>query len=69
MKQRTDAARLLRAGRVLVDGAGAKPAHAVRAGEILTLDADRGTGEWEVLEVPAGNVSKGDRPRYVRRLR
>jgi ribosomal 50S subunit-recycling heat shock protein len=52
-----------------VNGSAAKPAHAVRAGEILTLDAERGTGEWEVLELPTGNVSKADRPRYVRRLR
>lgn len=52
-----------------MNGSAAKPAHAVRAGEILMLDAERGTGEWEVIELPTGNVPKASRSRYVRRLR
>jgi ribosomal 50S subunit-recycling heat shock protein len=54
---------------VLVDGSAAKPAHSVRVGEILSLDAERAGGEWEVLAVPRGNVPKADRPLYARRLR
>jgi len=51
-----------------VNGSAAKPAHPVRAGEIVSVEAERATGEWEVLDVPRGKVSKADRPLYVRRL-
>lgn len=67
MKQRTEAARLLRDGRILVDGRPAKPAAPVRAGQRIRVDAGRSVAEWEVLEVPRGRVPRADRDRYARR--
>lgn len=52
-----------------MDGSPAKPAHAVRAGEIVVVETPRGTGEWEVLDVPTGPLAKKNRPLYVRCLR
>ncbi|NNE42981.1 MAG: hypothetical protein HKN12_02120 [Gemmatimonadetes bacterium] len=65
-RQRTSAARSLKAGLVLVDGAPAKPASTVRAGQRLRVEAGREVREWEVLEVPSGTVPRSARDQYVR---
>jgi ribosomal 50S subunit-recycling heat shock protein len=67
VKQRTEAARLLRDGRVLVDGRPVKPASSVRPGQRIRVEAGRAVTEWEVLEVPRGSVPRADRDRYARR--
>ncbi len=68
VKRRTEATRLLREGRVLVNDRAAKPAVEVRVGQRIAVHGPRGAVCWEVLAVPAGNVRKADHPRYVTRL-
>jgi len=69
VKRRTEAARWLRDGRVLVDGHPAKPAHDVRPGQRIRVEGGaRGPAEWIVHEIPAGNVPKAHYSRYAERV-
>lgn len=68
MKHRSEGARLIREGLVLLDGAPAKPAATVRAGQRIRVETPRSVREWEVLEVPEGSVRKSERGRYARLL-
>jgi ribosomal 50S subunit-recycling heat shock protein len=52
VKRRTVAQELCDAGRVLVNGAAAKPAKEVRPGDILTVTFSSRTVEIEVLGLP-----------------
>jgi ribosomal 50S subunit-recycling heat shock protein len=52
VKRRTVAQELCDAGRVLVNGAAAKPAKEVRPGDVLTLAFSSRTVEIEVLGLP-----------------
>jgi len=68
VKRRTEAARLLREGRVYADDHAVKPAVEARAGMRLRVEGPRGVTLWEVLEVPEGNVRKADYGKYAARL-
>jgi len=68
VKRRTEAARWLKDGRVLVDGLPAKAAGEARAGQRLRVEEKRRVREWEVLAVPAGNVPKSAYGDYARLL-
>jgi ribosomal 50S subunit-recycling heat shock protein len=68
VKRRTEAARWLKDGRVLVDGQPAKPAGEVRVGQRLRVEEKRRVREWEVLQVPGGNVPKSAYAEYARLL-
>lgn len=65
VKRRSEATRLLKEGRVQVDGRVAKPALAAAAGQHVRVDGPRSITEWEVLEVPPGNVPKSEQARYA----
>lgn len=67
VKRRTEAARLLREGRVSVDGHPAKAAAEARVGARLRVDGPRGITEWEVLAIPEGNVRKAEYGKYAAR--
>ena len=66
MKRRAEAARLLRAGHVAVDGKPAKPAAEARVGQRLRVEEVRRVREYEVLAIPAGNVARKDAGEYAR---
>jgi ribosomal 50S subunit-recycling heat shock protein len=68
VKRRTEAARLLREGRVLVDGRAAKPASEARPGQRIRVDGPRGVTCWTVLDVPTGNVRRADYGKYAGRV-
>jgi ribosomal 50S subunit-recycling heat shock protein len=68
VKRRTEAARLLKGGRVLVDGQPAKPAAEARPGQRLEVRESRRVRTWEVLAIPAGNVPKKSYGDYARLL-
>lgn len=68
MKHRSEGARLIKDGLVLVDGAPAKPAATVRPGQRIRVETPRSLREWEVLEIPEGSVRKSERARYARLL-
>lgn len=67
VKRRTEAARLLREGRVSVDDHPAKAAAEARVGARLRIDGPRGVTQWEVLAIPEGNVRKADYGQYAAR--
>ena len=67
VKRRSEAARLLSEGRVTVDGRPAKPAAAVAVGQRVRVEGVRAVTEWEVLEVPTGNVPSSQYGRYAAR--
>ena len=68
LKRREAAKEACAAGHVLIDGAIARQAKEVLAGQVIKIETPRRTLKLEVLEVPRGNVAKGDRPRFVRIL-
>ena len=68
LKRREAAKEACEAGHVLVDGTVARPAKEVSAGQVIRFESPRRTLKLEILEVPRGNVAKGDRPLFVRIL-
>lgn len=68
VKRRTEAARLLRDGRVMVDGRPGKPAAAATVGQHLEVRSTARTSHWRILDIPTGNVRKSDFERYAARL-
>ena len=67
IKRRTEAARLLKNGVILVDDVPAKPASEARPGTTLRIETETQRSTWEILEIPTGNVAKRDYERYARR--
>jgi len=67
--RRTVAKEACDAGRVRVDGKAAKAADEVRVGLRLEFDLGRGRTAVEILQVPAGQVSRSDRTQLYRILR
>ena len=67
VKRRTVAQELCDAGRVLVNGAAAKPAKEVRPGDILTVAFSSRTVEIEVLGLPLR--SRAATPEEIYRIR
>ncbi len=53
-KTRADAAEACRLGRVEIDGRTAKPAHAVRPGQVITARQGLVTRKWVALGMPRG---------------
>ena len=64
VKRRTVAQELCEAGRVLVNGAPAKPARDVKPGDVLTLRFSSKTVEIEVLAIPATSRSRSEEAAY-----
>ena len=67
VKRRTIAKELAANGLVEVNGQRAKPAHDLKAGDIITIKGSQPQAV-EVLQIPVGSVSKTDRERFVRTL-
>jgi ribosomal 50S subunit-recycling heat shock protein len=57
IKRRTVANTVSEMGRVLVNGNLAKPAKQLKVGDIISIEYVNRTETYEVLVVPAGNVS------------
>ena len=68
VKRRTRAQELCRAGYVQLDGAAAKAAKEVRAGQQLTVQLGRRVLVFEVREIPRGAVPKQRRDEVVHLL-
>ena len=69
IKRRTVANELCDRGRVLVNGQKAKAGKELAVGDILSITlGERGTVEYEVLEVPSGNVSREKASSLYRQL-
>lgn len=68
-KSRTYAGEACDRGKVTLDGAPAKPSKIVQPGVRIAIDLGTGPLEVEVLDVPAGNISKKMAPAYYRVLR
>ena len=60
VKRRTLAKDYCDEGRVLVGGHAAKPGREVAPGDMITLELARRRVVVEVLDIPKGNVPKGD---------
>ncbi len=58
IKQREAAKKACDRGQILIAGHPAKPSRAVQVGDRITLNLANRRMEIEVLEIPAGNVSK-----------
>jgi len=71
-KTRSIAANAINAGEVLVDGEGRKPAHEVRAGQIVTARMDRGAEAWlrtlRVVAAPPSRVGAKLVPQFAEEL-
>ena len=65
VKRRTVAKELCDAGRVVIDGRPAKGSHEIREGEEFSVHFRDRRSNYKVKEVPAGNIRKDDRDRYV----
>lgn len=59
IKQRDAAKKACDRGMVFISGRSAKPGHQVGAKDIVVVEWPHRRLEFEVLDVPAGNVSKG----------
>ncbi len=57
IKRRTVANTVSEMGRILVNGNPAKPAKQLKTGDIIEIEYSNRTEKYEVLVVPAGNVS------------
>lgn len=67
--RRTEAQRQIGLGQVLLNGAPAKPAHAVAPGDRLLIRYLRLELELEITATPRGNVSKAVAPGLYRLIR
>ncbi len=69
IKRRTVANSICSRGRVLVNGHPAKAGKELSVGDILSIDFGEGRPTvYEVLEVPAGNVRRGNASTLYRRI-
>jgi ribosomal 50S subunit-recycling heat shock protein len=64
--RRTAAKEACEEGKVLVDQMPARPAKEVAAGQMIDIEAGRRTILVEVLQVPIGNVARGNRSQFIR---
>jgi ribosomal 50S subunit-recycling heat shock protein len=67
IKRRTIAKEMAGNGLIEVNGHRAKPAHEIKAGDIITIKGSQ-PQTVKILQVPAGSVSKNDRERFARLL-
>ena len=69
VKRRTLAKELCDAGRIKVNGKGAKPATEIRVGDLI--EGDVGWERWEVrvLQIPKGSVPANRRSEFVEVIR
>ena len=65
VKRRSVAKELCDAGRVAVDGRSVKASHDVKSGEQLSVHFRDRRNHFHVKEIPAGNVKREDRDKYV----
>lgn len=68
-KARSQARRACDEGRVRIGGNPARGSRAVRAGEVLEVEAGGHRLRVEVLDLPQRPVARSERGRYVRELR
>jgi ribosomal 50S subunit-recycling heat shock protein len=68
-KTRSQAHKGCDSGSVSINGRKAKPSTEVRAGDVVEIRHPRAVTAVEILEVPAGQVSRKDRDRYLRVIR
>jgi ribosomal 50S subunit-recycling heat shock protein len=68
-KTRSQAHKGCDSGNVSINGRKAKPSTEVRAGDVVEIRHPRAVTAVEILEVPAGQVSRKDRDRYLRVIR
>jgi len=74
-KSRSQATAAIQDGRVLLNGARTKPSHEGHAGDRITLEEERARDEGgnrsrtlEILELPAGSLSKAAARELVREV-
>jgi ribosomal 50S subunit-recycling heat shock protein len=68
-KTRSQAHKGCDSGSISINGRKAKPSTEVRAGDVVEIRHPRVVTAVEILEVPAGQVSRKDRDRYIRVIR
>ena len=68
-KTRSQAQRGCEAGGISINGRKAKPSAEVRAGDVVEIRYPRAATAIEILEIPAGQVSRKDRDRFFRVIR
>ena len=68
-KQRSEAKRACDSGFVAIAGTAVKPSHALKVGDVLTLDLPDLYLEAEVLQLPARSVARSRRGDIIRVLR
>ena len=69
VKTRSQAQRGCEAGGISINGRKAKPSAEVRAGDVVEIRYPRAATAVEILEIPAGQVSRRDRDRFFRVIR
>ena len=69
VKTRSMARKGIDDGHVSVNGRAVKPGREIRAGDVIEIRRPDRTLAVEVLEVPAGQVARKDRDRFVRTIR
>ncbi|HEM46578.1 MAG TPA: RNA-binding S4 domain-containing protein [Alphaproteobacteria bacterium] len=69
VKTRSQARKGIADGHVSVNGRAVKPGREIREGDVIEIRRPRRTLAVEVLEVPAGQVAKRDRERFIRTIR
>ena len=65
---RSQAAGWCREGRVVVDGAAVKASHLARAGSRVEIALGERRLRFEILELPARQVARNQRERFLRAL-
>ena len=69
IKRRTVASKVSEMGRVLVNGNPSKPAKQLKAGDTIEIEYANRIEKYEVLIVPAGNVSVQDATTLYREIK
>lgn len=69
VKTRSQARKGIDEGHVSVNGRAVKPGREIREGDVIEIRRPSRTLAVEVLEVPAGQVAKKDRDRFIRTIR
>ena len=67
-KSRSQATAAIQDGAVLLNGARAKPSHAVKPGDRITLAGEHGSRTLELLELPTRPLSKQAAKAMVREV-
>ncbi len=69
LKRRTQAKELCDEGKIFINNKEAKASAKVKVGQIVTIEFKRRRIEFEVLEIPEGNVRKSDADKLYRILK